>query len=378
MMVGNSSGGITTMKFFGPPTRRALMIAAPVLALAARSALADKAIVPGADWTKVVSPREAGFDPAKLEAMEETLYPLPTTALMIVSGGRMVYRYGFIDQACYLASARKSILSMLYGKYVENGTINLDKTMGDLGIDEPDGLLPIEKTAKIRDLLIASSGVYHPAGSPGDDPQKIERGSKTPGTFFHYNNWDFNVLGAIFQKLTGKPVFRALDEELAKPLGFQDFDIHRQRMMGFENQSRYLAYHLFLSARDMARLGLLMARNGNWNGQQIVPANWVKESTQERVPADKVGRGGGLGYAYLWWIPEDRTSPQWQGAFMASGQFGQFVLVLPAIDTVIVHRRAVTDEYAVARNLGKTSFEPTRVLGPDFLKIADAIVAAKT
>lgn len=364
------------------PSRRAfagaLAIGAPALLLGAHRAMAENAVVPAADWARAASPQEGGFDPAKLEAVEQTLYPLPTTALMIVSGGRLVYSYGFIGEASYLASARKSILSMLYGKYVENGTIDLDKTMGDLGIDEPDGLLPIEKTAKIRDLLIASSGVYHPAGSPGDDPHKIERGSKKPGTFFHYNNWDFNVLGAIFEKLTGKSVFTALDEELARPLGFQDFDIHRQRMMGFQNQSRYLAYHLFLSARDMARLGLLMARDGNWNGQQIVPAAWVKESTKEHVPADQVGRGGGLGYAYLWWIPESRTAPQWKGSFMASGQFGQFVLVLPAIDTVIVHRRAVTDEYAIARNLGKTSFEPTRVLAPDFLKIADMIVAAKT
>jgi hypothetical protein len=59
-------------------------------------------------------------------------------------------------------------------------------------------------------------------------------------------------------------------------------------------------------------------------------------------------------------------------------RFGQFILVLPAIDTVIVRRRAVADEYAIARNLGKTTFEPTRVLAPDFLKLADGIVAARS
>lgn len=53
-------------------------------------------------------------------------------------------------------------------------------------------------------------------------------------------------------------------------------------------------------------------------------------------------------------------------------------MVIPAIDAVIVHRRAVTDEYAVARNLGKASVEPTCVLGPDFLKLADMVVAAKS
>jgi CubicO group peptidase (beta-lactamase class C family) len=108
-----------------------------------------------------------------------------------------------------------------------------------------------------------------------------------------------------------------------------------------------------------------------------VPAAWVRESTTARVPGSAVGRGGELGYGYLWWIPETRRTAPWAGSYMASGQFGQFILVLPAIDTVIVHRRAVTDEYAIARNLGRTRFEPTRVLGPDFLKLADMVVAAK-
>ena len=359
-------------------TRRAvtqlLALGLPGIALA--QGTANKS--PGAEWERATSAEAAGFRSADLEAVEARLFAMPTTALMVVSSGKIAYSYGDIAQVSYLASARKSVLSMLFGKYVANGTINLDRTMAELGIDESDGLLPIEKTARIRDLLIASSGVYHPAGSPGDDPNSPPRGSKQPGAFFHYNNWDFNVLGAVFEKLTGKTVFKALDEDLARPLGMQDFQLSRQRMLGFESQSRYLAYHLFLSGRDMARLGLLMVRGGSWNGQQIIPADWVKESTKPRVAAANVGRGGELAYGYLWWIPATRTSAPWAGSFMASGAFGQFILVLPTIDTVIVHRRAVTEEYALARNLGKTKYEPVRIQGSDFLKIADMIVAART
>jgi len=372
-MLNNTAALEETTMLTRRTAAKSLILAAPFLSASAHAATGK---APGAAWEKA-TPQSMGFRSDDLAALELELCTLPTTAFMVVSGGKQIYSYGDLAQSCYLASARKSILSMLYGKYVLNGTINLDKTMADLGIDEVDGLLPIEKTAKVRDLLIASSGVYHPAGSPGDDPNSPPRGSKQPGTFFHYNNWDFNVLGAIFEKTTGKKIFAALDEELAKPLQFQDFDLSRQRMMGFENRSRFLAYHLFLSARDMARIGLVMLRGGEWNGRQVVPAEWVKESTKERVPGSAVGRGGALGYSYLWWIPETRQSPAWAGSFMASGQFGQFILVLPAIDTVIVHRRAVTDEYAVLRNLGKTKFEPTRVLGPDFLKLADKVVAAK-
>jgi CubicO group peptidase (beta-lactamase class C family) len=298
-----------------------------------------------------------------------------------VVSGKVLYRYGEISQVSYLASARKSILSMLYGKYVANGTINLDVAIGELGIEEADGLLTIEKTARIRDLLISSSGVYHPAGSPGGDDANVPpRGSQRPGTYFLYNNWDFNVAGAVFEKLTGQTIFEAFATELAGPLQMQDFQPSRQRKMGYQDQSRYLAYHFFLSGRDMARLGLVMARGGQWKGQEIVPASWVKESTRQYVKAADmhgVFKSGPAGYAYLWWIPESRTTPVWTGSFLASGNFGQYLLVLPALDMVIVHRRAVTDEFAVARNLGKTMFEPPRLTQSDFLKLADMVVSAR-
>jgi len=345
------------------------------IAASSLPAMAQPAPVPGTDWDSAAN--GAAFNTAGLDAAQAKLVTMPTTALMVVTGGRIAYRYGDIAQVSYLASARKSILSMLFGKYVANGTIRLDATMGELGIDEDDGLLPLEKAARVRDLLISSSGVYHPAGSPGTETNLPTRGSHQPGAHFFYNNWDFNVLGAVFEKLTGRTVFDALTEELARPLQFQDFDRKRQRMLGFEKQSRYLAYHMFLSARDMARLGLVMLRGGDWNGRKIVPAEWVKESTRARVAAANTGRGGELGYGYLWWVPETRSSAPWAGAFLASGNFGQYILVLPAIDTVIVHRRAVTDEYALARNLGKTAFEPPRLTAGDFLKVADLIVAAR-
>ena len=112
---------------------------------------------------------------------------------------------------------------------------------------------------------MASSGVYYPAASPGGNEATPPRGSKEPGTYFLYNNWDFNVAGVIFEKLTGKSVFQALEADLARPLQFQDFDRSRQRMLGYDDPktSRYKAYQLFLSGRDMARLGVLMVNRGN-------------------------------------------------------------------------------------------------------------------
>lgn len=339
---------------------------------------------PGTAWARFPNAEAAGFRSSSLAAVEQALYPKPTTSLMVVKSGKIAFAYGDIAQVSYLASARKSVLSILYGKHVAAGTIPLNRTVGDLGIDEGgEGLLPLEKTATVRHLLMSSSGVYWPAGSPGGNEQTPPRGSKTPGAYFHYNNWDFNVAGAVFEQLTGKTVFKALAADLAAPLQFQDFDESLQRMLGYrDSPSRYKAYHMFLSARDMARLGVLMINGGRWNGQQIVPATWVKESTAAQVRAvNMVARSDGNGYGYLWWIPsETRTGDEWAGSFLANGNYGQFILVLPALDTVIVHRRAVTDDFAIARNLGQTQASPAGggVSAADFLKIADMIVAARS
>ena len=264
---------------------------------------------------------------------------------------------------------------MLYGKYVANGTINLDGTIQELGIDEDKGLLPIEKTARVRDLLISSSGVYHPAGSPGGDETTPPRGSKQPGTYFHYNNWDFNVLGAIFEKLTGKTVFQAFGEDLAAPL--QDAGL-RSVTPAHDGLSEPVA--LF----GLSPLPVGAGYGAPWcpHGQQRpveratgYPSAWVAESTQLRVKASDMADKGPLGYSYLWWIPEDRAVRNGLAHF-STGTWPVYS-VLPVIDTVIVHRRAVTEEFSVARNLGRTKFEPPKVSATEFLKVADLVVAAR-
>jgi CubicO group peptidase (beta-lactamase class C family) len=287
------------------------------------------------------------------------LYVEPTTSFLVVRHGRIAFSYGDISQSSYLASARKSILSMLYGRAVAAGLIKLDATLEDLGIDDVGGLLPIERTAKVRDLLTARSGVYHLASSPGGSENEPARGSVTPGTHFVYNNWDFNVAGAIFEKCTGQTVHGAFAMDFAGPLQMEDFDPARQRMLSYlQSPSKYSAYHFFLSARDMARLGVVMLNEGRWGTRQIVPARWVSESTALHVPPDDISMlGHAFGYGYLWWLPADKR-PGWAGSFAALGNYGQALVVLPELDMVIVHRRAVTDDFAIARNAGLTSVSP--------------------
>lgn len=265
--------------------------------------------------------------------LTRTLETLPTTCLLVLRHGRAVYEYGDPAEVSYLASARKSILSLLYGRPVTDGVIDLASTLEELGIDDVGGLLPVERRATVRDLLTARSGVYHPSASATDLGITLpERGSKLPGAEFRYNAWDPNVLATIYEQRTGRRVFDALAENLAEPLAFEDFDPARQRLLGRPELSRHLAHHLFLSARDLARIGLLVADGGRWNDRELVPPGWLRASTTPQPEK----------YGYLWWI--------FGKGILAAGAFGQYLLVLPEDNLVIVHRVAIPDELAIARN----------------------------
>ena len=76
------------------------------------------------------------------------------TGFLIIHKGKIVFEYGDVKENSYIASCRKSVLAMLYGRYVKNGKIDLDKTLNDLEIDDVTKLLPLEKNATIKDLKI--------------------------------------------------------------------------------------------------------------------------------------------------------------------------------------------------------------------------------
>ena len=120
-------------------------------------------IFPGANWERDTT----GLPPKVIGEVDTFVRTLDTTGLLVVKGGKVAYEYGDVSEVSYLASARKSVLSMLYGPYVANGTIRLDATLKDLGMSDVGGLLPIEQRAKVLDLITARSGVYHPASNGG-------------------------------------------------------------------------------------------------------------------------------------------------------------------------------------------------------------------
>jgi CubicO group peptidase (beta-lactamase class C family) len=303
---------------------------------------------PGRDWERIEKPEAAGYSPARLQALRGWLQSLDTTAMLAVVGGRSLFEYGDLTQQSYLASVRKSVLAILYGKYVESGAIPLDKTLRELEFSDVSGLQPRELDATVEHLLTARSGVYHPASNPGDHTDSAPpRASQRPGGYFLYNNWDFNAAGALFEKLSGRDVYDAVESDLARPLGMQDFDRARQRKSGDPRRSRHLAYHMWFSTRDMARIGLLMLREGSWGDRQVVSRDWVRRITSLVTPLNEMNppdlralaTGRRWGYGYMWWVWDAPHSPgDFRGAYTGMGAGGQYITVLPELDLVVAHK----------------------------------------
>lgn len=274
-----------------------------------------------------------------------------TTSMLVLQKGKVLYEYGNTSKINYLASCRKSILAMLYGKYVENGTIDLNETIGSIGIDEDDGLLPIEKQATVDNIITSRSGVFHIPANGGYDVNNIKkRGSVQPGEYFVYNNWDFNVGGYILEKKSGNTIYEEIEQQLAIPLGFQDWHIKNQRKSKKNDKSRYQAFHIYISTRDMAKVGQLMLNKGKWNGKQLISEEWIKKITSVVTPVDIVNQRFGLtekapvqiAYGYMWWLFEHfYSNPDFEGAYTATGWGGQFITVIPKLDMVIAHKTRV-------------------------------------
>ncbi len=362
-------------------TRRTAVLLALLLAVCATSpaALSQNAtaparqslapVFPGESWERIASPESAGFSRAKLEAAVAHARQLATTSFVAVVHGRILVDYGDTTHLSYIASVRKSVLAMLYGNYIASGKVRLERTLKELAITDIGGLSDQETEATIVDLLGARSGVYHPASYSGDDLASAPpRGSQKHGTYYLYSNWDFNALGTIFEQETGRNIYDALESDLARPIGMQDFDRALQKKEGDVTKSIHQAYPMWFSTRDMARIGHLMLREGNWAGKQIVPRDWARRIVQVNTPIGEMNpphyRTERLGYGYLWWVfdgPEARGP--YAGAYTGVGAGGQFITVLPALDLVVAH---------------KTDFsggKPT-VSRAEYLGLLDEIVAA--
>jgi len=294
-------------------------------------------VYPGETWERA-DPQGFGWSIQKLDDARRYLQTVPAGSVMVVDRGRVIAEWGDSAKRVKSSSVRKSFLSALYGIYIPEGRLDMAKTLVQLGIDDDPPLTAAERQATLRMLLQARSGVYHAfvGGTPSMRAEMPVPGSHPPGTFWYYNNWDFNVLGTIFEQQFKTGIGLAFRDRIARPVQMQDFrleDFYYVRAgteKGSEKTSTHPAYQFRMSARDMARFGYLFLRQGRWQGTEVVPSDWVRESTTSYSDV-----GNGVGYGYLWWVNF------WPGVsvknYSARGALGKNIVVIPDRDLVVVY-----------------------------------------
>ncbi|WP_205880559.1 serine hydrolase domain-containing protein [Larkinella terrae] len=267
-------------------------------------------------------------------------------SLLIVKNGRLVYENYFsgysqsVPENIY--SATKSVTSALVGIALDRKLIkSLDEKVVDyFPLEAPlPNLTAAKKQMTIRDLLTMSSGLEcadDDPQSPGNEARMYQSADwiryilslpmKTnPGTKSNYCTGGVAVLGGILERATGKTVDDFAEENLWKPLGISPIRWDRMPTGQVNTSGR-----MFIRPRDMAKLGQLFLNNGQWEGKQVISADWVAESTRKQVILRDQE------YGYLWWRRDFNFNNKTYPAYYASGNGGHFIVVLPSENLVVV------------------------------------------
>jgi CubicO group peptidase (beta-lactamase class C family) len=288
-------------------------------------------------------------------ATEDFLSTTDTSALLIIHKGNVRFEdymlTGGRDVNWLSMSVAKSFVATSIGIAVDEGLIDIQKAITDY---VPSLKGSAYDNVRIKDVLQMSSGAAwnEDYSNPESDVLRLGKimatgGSldefiasmkreKEPGTFNHYNSADTQALGMLLVNATGKTITEYMQEKIWTPLGMESDAYWMKDDHGME-----MAFAgMNATARDYAKLGELYRLKGNWQGKQIVSAQWVHESVtpdaQHLMP--NVHEEFPLGYGYQWWVPDST-----EGEYSAIGVYNQFIYVNPSRDLVIVKLSANSD-----------------------------------
>ena len=286
-------------------------------------------------------------------------------SIMVLQHGKVLLEQSFVpDTAHIMNSVSKTFTSTAVGFAIVEGLLSLDDRIVDLFPESvPEPVSDTVGRMTVRNLLTMNSG-------HGTDPTYTVRSGQgdwvkafldwpvdfEPGTCYCYNSLGTYVLSAAVQKVTGQKVADYLETRLWQPLGIEK-PFWQESPAGINTGG----WGLFLKTEDLARMGLCLLQGGKFAGKQVIPADWVREMSACQVPSCPAG----VNLSIVRAIQADETHPahayfdpansdwvqgygyqMWRcrhGAFRADGANGQYIIVLPEQDAVIVTTAHIQD-----------------------------------
>jgi CubicO group peptidase (beta-lactamase class C family) len=315
----------------------------------------DYTPLPGDDW-EVSTPAEQGLDPLLVAELYHNAAELETLyGLLVVKNGHLIaeayFNEGSVEQKAFMASATKSFTSALVGIALDQGCLSsVDQKMIDF-FPEFAGQIndPRKEQITIRDLLQMRSGYVWEERTPYMESFFSSRGywlpfivefplTSDPGTEFGYSNLTSHMLGVIVARACDTDLKSYAQEHLFSPIDAEVGDWSQDT-----DNNYYGAHGMPLTARDRAKFGLLYLNDGEYDGNQVVSADWVEDSLQRYsdnidisgwIPGitSRYGYFRDLGYGYQWWSAK-AGDHQFN---YASGHGGNQIILLDELDMVII------------------------------------------
>ena len=290
------------------------------------------------------TPEAQGVSSAALLGLVEALDAAASElhSLMVVRHGHVIAEGWWppypADRRHQLYSVSKSFTSMAIGMVVAEGKLSLDDPVTSFFPEHlPEEVGDNLAAMRVRHLLTMTTGhAEEPRTLRGRTDSWLKAFfampvEKEPGTHFLYNTPATYVLSAIVQKLTGTTLLEFLRERLFGPM-----ELTEATWPSSPEGVTLGGFGLDLTTESLARFGQLLLDNGRYDNAQLVPADWITAATSKQVPNDNQDNPDWKqGYGYQFWRSRN--------GYRADGAFGQFCLVLPESDTVVVTTAATTD-----------------------------------
>lgn len=268
-------------------------------------------------------------------------------SVLLAKNNQIIIEEYFNDHSAYkqhdLRSATKSIRSILLGIAIDKGFIdNVDDPMSKYLKD----LVPTNNLDKRKDKITIRHLLTMSSGLDCNDWDKKSEGQEDkvyrkkdwlqytldlpmvnePGSVSNYCSMGAVLIAEIISQASGTTIDKFAEQYLFNPLDITNVSwSHTSNKEVIPSGKR-----LYMTSRDMAKIGQLMLNNGKWNEKQVVSEKWIEEST---TPKTKIT---GIDYGYLWWNIPLKSKEKMIHSKVATGNGGQYIMILPELDIVAV------------------------------------------